>query len=667
MTASGGDATTAKGTAISIDAGATVNAVRNSGAIAATASGNGAAVGIVDRSGTLALVTNAGSISASGGKTNTAIDLSANTTGAEIRQTAVTTGNAPSIKGDVLLGSGNDSFDVADGTVAGKLSFGTGNNTLALSGDAAVSGDASFGAGADTVKLEGTSAYAGDMDFGGGADSLTLAGTASFTGGLKNAAGLAVAVNGGRLDIGKTTATIASLSVASGGTIGVTIDGATKTSTLYQVAGAASFAEGAKVAVKIAGIANAEGRYTFVRAGSITGGDKLASEDAILPYMFRSDVVVAGATELALDVKRKTTGELGLNRSQAAAYDAVYAALGKDSKVAGVFLNTVDGDQFKRQVRQMLPDHAGGTFEAVTMGSRATAGFLADPNAPFKDEGGWGWFIQQAGWGRAKSLGDTASYDVSGWGISTGGEIKTEKTGNFGVSLAYLYGKDADGGTDNSVQSNQYEVAGFWRANWGSLSTWARGSWAYVDFKGKRKFTGTDGTGASVELNSRGNWNGNLVSGSGGASYDIWLGGFTLRPIVAIDYYRLSEKAYAETGGGAAFDLSVDKRTSDELAVSGTVAIGYEFGDGDRESGWMRIELEGGRRQLVGGSLGKTTARFAGGQDFTLTPEDRTNGWVGKIRATGGGNGLKISGEAGAEEQQGQAAISLRATLMVDF
>jgi hypothetical protein len=67
----------------------------------------------------------------------------------------------------------------------------------------------------------------------------------------------------------------------------------------------------------------------------------------------------------------------------------------------------------------------------------------------------------------------------------------------------------------------------------------------------------------------------------------------------------------------------------------------------------------------VGGSLGSTTARFAGGDSFTLVPEDRTSGWVGKLRAVGGGNSFQIGGEAGAEQQQGRAAISLRASVIV--
>ena len=35
----------------------------------------------------------------------------------------------------------------------------------------------------------------------------------------------------------------------------------------------------------------------------------------------------------------------------------------------------------------MLPEHAGGTFEAVTMGDRTVARMLSDPKAPYKRKG----------------------------------------------------------------------------------------------------------------------------------------------------------------------------------------------------------------------------------------------------------------------------------------
>jgi uncharacterized protein with beta-barrel porin domain len=666
VSATGGNTAQSIATAILVDTGANVSTIRNSGTVKAAAGGNDAtAIAILDRAGTVSLLENSGAISASGAATNSdrnvAIDLSNAAAGVTIRQTVVASGTAPSIKGDIRLGAGNDLFEIADGTVEGTTRFGAGANRLTLTGDAAYSGTALFGAGNDAVSLAGTSTFSGALDFGGGADTLTLAGSARVTASLANAQGLAVAVNGGTLNV-SNAATIRSLSVASGGVLGVTLDKSGGTGTMITVAEEANFASGSKLAIKLANLTDAEGRYVVLRASTLTGAGNLTSDNTLLPFVYKGAVSSSGSA-LAIDITRKTTSELGLNRSQATAYSAIYSALGADQKVGTALLGQTDGDSFRRSLRQMLPDHAGGTFEAVTMGSRAFGRILADPNAPFKDEGRWGYWVSQAGWGTSKSLDDTASYDITGWGFSGGGEIKT-KVGNFGASLGYLWSRDADGGTANEVSANQYELAGYWRGHWDGLMASARVAASHITFNGDRRFDGKAGDEA-ITRNANGKWDGKLISAAGNASYEFYTGNLTLRPIVAVDYYRLKEDGYTETGGGKAFDLIVGSRTSDELAVTGSAAVGLDFGGDDPDAGWFRVEVEGGRRELVGGSLGSTTARFDGGQSFTLVPEDRTSGWVGKLRAVGGNSGFRLGGEFNAEQQQGRAALSLRATLQI--
>ena len=90
------------------------------------------------------------------------------------------------------------------------------------------------------------------------------------------------------------------------------------------------------------------------------------------------------------------------------------------------------------------------------------------------------------------------------------------------------------------------------------------------------------------------------------------------------------------------------------------VALGYDLMSLDRNEPWLRLELEGGRREILSGSLGSTTASFAGGQPFTLVPEERTSGWRAGVRLTGGGPSLGIGAEIGGEEQQGKASIGGR-------
>ncbi len=202
LSASGGGTASTGSWTILIDAGATVNTLRNTGTIRAIRGGgrrhgNGGSrqfgmPSLIENSGTLGILE-----ATSLGDKAVAVDLRANNSGATVRQLAVTTGTAPTIIGQVLFGAGNDTLDVADGGVTGAAKFGTGNNSLSLSGDAVMNGAVTFGGGSDTMQLGGTSALFGDVDFGGGVDSLGLAGTSSLTGQLLNSAGLAVNLGAG--------------------------------------------------------------------------------------------------------------------------------------------------------------------------------------------------------------------------------------------------------------------------------------------------------------------------------------------------------------------------------------------------------------------------------------------------------------------------------------
>jgi len=79
----------------------------------------------------------------------------------------------------------------------------------------------------------------------------------------------------------------------------------------------------------------------------------------------------------------------------------------------------------------------------------------------------------------------------------------------------------------------------------------------------------------------------------------------------------------------------------------------------------MRVELEGGYRSIVSGSLGETTAHFDGGEDFTLTPEKRDSGWLAGLRLMGGGENLSLTGEVNAEDQFGKVGIGGRVSLQL--
>jgi len=216
------------------------------------------------------------------------------------------------------------------------------------------------------------------------------------------------------------------------------------------------------------------------------------------------------------------------------------------------------------------------------------------------------------------------------------------------------------------VLSDTYELAAYWRGKWGGLSAFARGSAGMVDFRGRRTFTGQIGA-KQVQRNVISEWNGTMMTASGGAS---WEGGgqhLFFRPTVTFDYLKLDEDNYTDKDGGG-LNLEVLDRKSDEFAVNGGLALGVDFtGNGRGDDNWFRLEGEGGWREIVGGALGSTTAKFAGGTPFTLAPDQVESGWYARLRAKGGNSGYEIGGEVGAEDRHGGTAFTLRGTVRMGF
>ena len=677
--AAGSSTGTTQATAIQIDAGASLPIIRNSGTIKATAGENGNATAIIDKSGTLGLIENSGAITATGAKAdstrNIAIDLSANTAGAIVRQTQVGAGiAAPKITGDIRFGTGNDLLDVADGSIAGTTYFGAGNNQLKLSGDAVYNGTVKFGAGNDAMSLAGTSIFSGTVDFGGGADMLTIAGTSRLSGKFVNAANLAVDLDSGVLDL-KGTNSFASLDVGDKGILAVTLDKGSAETTVYNITGTASFADGAKIGVKLADLDNVEGRYQVLTAGTLTGISDLEIDSSLIPFILKASIATGTpANTLAIDVAKRSATELGLNTSQAAAYNAIFASLGTDESIEKVILGINNGELFRATLQQLLPDHAGGTFEGLSVGLRTLARQTAERAGTAYAFGGVDVILNGAGWTSDKDLGETAAYDLTGMGATAAVEIDNETVGSFGLSLGWLW-NDYDQGNDlNAVQSDVYELAAYWRGEWGGLTANARAGIGRADFSGRRTFLGMIGNDP-VNKTSTSEWSGNVLSFLGGLAYEFGGEGLFFRPGVSVDYIKLSEDGHTGTGGGAGFDLIVEDRDSDELAVNGGLTVGMEFArsassdrfTGSRSAASFRVEAEGGWREVVKGELGATTAKFANGTAFTLTPEQHGNGWYARLRAMGGGRMFQLGGEIGAEDRNDNTAISLRGTLRMGF
>jgi hypothetical protein len=644
----GGTTGAGQATAVLIDTGAAMPTLRNSRSITAATIATGSATAILDRSGTLGLIENSGGIGAGGAATgsgrNVAIDLSARSADSIIRQTVVAAGiAAPQIVGDVRFGAGNDLLDLADGTMAGNVFFGSGTNRLTLSGDAG---------------------FTGTADFGGGAGVLSLAGTAFFDGRLAGAQNLAVNIAGGTFAL-SGPASIASLDLGANAVIAATVGGPAANATAITVSGAATFGTGSRIRVRIADLTTAIGSHTIIAAGSLSGASNLTADSALVPFLFKAALAVSG-NNINLAITRKTTGELGLNASESTAFDPLFAALSRDTKVADLFLGIGTAEVFQAFVAQTLPDHAGGSFEGLSQGLRAFDRHFMDPNSPFDEEGKFRVIADFATWNVDKDRGQSAAFDLNGLGFRGGVEYLTS-VGAFGVTGTWLWNKHKNGPIDNTVLSDSYEGGVHWRGKFGPVIGFARVGAGKTDFSGSRLFAG--GTGANaVNLTIARDWDGDFITATGGVSIEGGGQFFFFRPSVVVDYLRLKEDGYTETGGGNALNLTVENRASKEVGINGALAVGFDlYGMQARDRGWLRIETEGGWRELLSSDLGATRARFNTGTQFTLNPEGRDGGWFARGRVLGGDGSYKIAGEAGLEERFGNIGYSLRASLRLGW
>lgn len=621
VTANGADAT-----GILINAGAQVPALKNSGTISATLTGGSqSAYGVRDLSGSLARIDNTGAITASvtaaTGSTKlgsaVALDLSANTTGVTVTQANPSSTATASITGDIRFGSGADQLLISGGTVTGNVSF------------------------------------------GGGADVLKIDGGATLTGALSDTDGaLAITVQSGKLGVTNVGAlNVSSLTVGPSGVLSFTLDPAHNTSTKFNVSGAANLSTGAQLDVTLASVLKTEQTFQLISAGSVTTG---ATPVTLVgaPFLYTASLKTDPAA-LSVDIRPKTAAELGLNRSGAQAFNAVFANLDKDPEIANAFLAQTTQAGFQGLYDQMLPDHSGGSLSSAQAISAAISQAVGQA-LPHDGAGGDALWAQEIAFRLDRDRDQALGYTSSGYGLAVGGEMVGEHNalGLNGSFVTATY-KDRGAAVGERVVMNFFEGGAYWRMRAGGFQADARAGLGYVWFDSERRLDT-----AALAIGTKGSWNGWLVDAHAGASYTLRMGRAFARPQATLDYVRLNEDGYQEKGGGDGFDLKVDSRNGDLLTGQALVAFGWEFG----EESWWAPEVTLGWREKLAGSAGSTTAQFAGGQAFTLSPEDIVSGGaVARIGLKGGSDQIYFALDGGGTFDKGSREYDVRGTVRFRF
>ncbi|HEX8569951.1 MAG TPA: autotransporter outer membrane beta-barrel domain-containing protein [Caulobacteraceae bacterium] len=636
-----GDTGTAR--AVVLDAGALAPSLRNTALTRArVVAATGDAIAVEDRSGTLTLLENTGTLLALRAATtgtvtgrDIAADLSFNTTGATVRQTGVTDGDD---------GGDNTADPDADGDGVDDAD------------EPAIVGDILFGSGGDRLELlNGT--LDGDVSFGLGADRLIIDGGAQMRGAVSDSDGLlSVEVRKGSVEFTNTQPLqLTTLDVAQAGQLVVTLDPATAATPVLQVSGAANFATGSGLGVRLTSLVQQPQRFSVLDATTLeASGLQLTGST---PFLFVTELVVdEPAGTLAVDVRRRTAAEAGFNAAQTSAYDAFYSALGQDEALRTAFLARTDQQALLDLYDQVLPEHAGGTIYTLATGAEAFSRMVKERARGEMASGGF--WVQEVGFGANSDPDDATGFDAAGFGVLGGFEL-LGFGGAAGISGAFMTteAEDITSVGERTMSATLLEGGLYWRGVFGPLTASARGAIGWTRLESDRRIATED-----LQRQAGAEWSGLSAVGHLGVAYEVGSGRFYARPEASLDAFLLREGGYEETGGGGSYDLQVDERTGRLIAGTAMLNLGARFG---RDIS-IAPEIGVGWRHVLSGGPGDTTARFgASGTPFTIESPDAPSGAaVLGLGLTGGGEGSRVSlrarAEVGDNYQAGDISFSVK-------
>jgi hypothetical protein len=655
--------------AIAIDAGSSVTTLRNAGTISSTLGGEkGNAYGVIDNAGTLTTIENTGRISA----TITATDDADDKDDADINPgNEVITGKAIAIDvsknttGVTLTQNGvNDGDDLKDG-IADADADGDGVDDA---DEPSIVGAINFGSGADTFNVQ-NGVVLGDVSFGAGADVLNISGGATVLGGLRDSDGL-LAINVGKGSLGLTNAeTINATSLTLGAdsrmvfTADPTANGGAGANTHLVVSGAVNIASGAQLGLRLTSLLTAPTSYTVITGGTVTAG--AINQDLLggSPYLYVASSRV-DTNNVYLDVRRRTSTEIGMNRSQASAYDATFAALGKDTAIANAYLGQTTRDGFLGLYDQMMPDQGEGFFAALQNVNHAISSataFRPDPGDRYGPDSLW---VQQINTLVRRDTDDTMGSDTQAFGFVGGYEAMGDAGGALGLTLAYASIEEHDIAAKVGEQTtgNFVQLGAYWRRSIGGWRMNLGGGGGYGWYDGDRTFNSGDLNGdgvADVQRHNSAKWNGYTFNAFAGTAYEAkFAGRYFVRPEAYLEYLYLSEGQREEEGGGDGFDQIIHKRKSTSLTGDAGVVFGADYG----RDMWWRPELRVGYRQRLAGDLGDTVAQYTGGGNpFTLAGSSDKDGAVTLGLALRAGTPMSyLAIEANAEAAKRQKRYNLK-------
>ena len=529
---------------INIGAGASVAAISNTGTIQSVASAGNASTAILDTSGTLASVANTGTILArtTGTGALRAIDVSASTG-------AFTLASNGTITGDVLGAQGADTILLSGGVLTGNLQLGSGANVLAMSGGARITG---------AVNSSGRLA-------------LSLAGATTLdlsTGNARSLSSLTMADNS-VLVIGARPAGQAGLDIS----------------------GTATFSAAARLKVAVTNVTVSQNITLLNAAGGINAASAATLLDtSTVPFLYTLGGTSVGANTITLSLNRKSAAALGLATGVTNFFDQSLVALAGDTSLGPAIGNLADQASFLAAYRQLRPAtyNPAALRMAVAM---SDAGFgaianrlevirLARPEQGGEARRGTGMWVQQYGnFLKQNDAANVPGFSGNMLGLSIGADKPMLGLDALGVAVNAGWsdiGYGGIGGRPLLIDTQQLDIYGAKR--FGGMFVALRGGAGLNNYRSNRTLSIGTQSGSII-----GNWKGYSLTASGTVGYTFTLGRLEITPSNTINWLRLQQNGFTETGAGA---LALTMDSNRQQSITNTTRLNMDYVAAKPTGGW---------------------------------------------------------------------------------
>lgn len=698
--------------ALLAETGSTISELVNTGSISANSVGYGGQVAAVrDESDSLTSIENLGSISArlsSDGREDDetgsaiAIDLSTQTVDAVItqrRKTPVEDVNGddeidaddvttPSITGDIVFGSGNDTLTALAGTISGDVHFGDGDAVFRLQ-NADLAGDTTFDGDEFEFTLSGAE-VTGDIDLASASGLLSISGGSEFEGNLYSDTGSTAVFEVADSDIAvleDTRLYLSSLQVTGNSALTFAISPQDQRSDPYiTVAGTAAFGSATTIKPSLKSIVSSDFSALIVEAGDLQFEGELSTVATDnLPWIYNVDLVTAGPdnNQLTLDFRLKTADELGFDVNQASAFDAVLDVAVADNDVGEAFASITEGTPFQVAYDLLLPQRTEASTRYLETQQNAVLGALSNhleliSSAP--SNGASVWVEETFSRIDAPADSSTPGYDGRGIGLAAGADRKLLGIDAVGVMVAMNNGRfeEKTGGV-NPVTTTSLGIGGYASERFGLIDAQIAAQYADVSFSSLRRVRVAD-----YSSDVTGEWDGSSLSASARLTSEFGKGLFRVAPYTSLDYFQLNQDGYTERASNG-LNLQIGGAETDRLTASAGLSFaaewiwsqsGYQTGARQQpgemyggQSALVRTSFDLGYRSVLSSTPYRVNANFVGyDKQFELAAQDETgDALTAGFSFLAASDVLSVRVGAGGEFAQDATTLTASANFRVRF